>query len=428
MARWTNWARTVEWEPARLVEPGDLEGIVRAVDEARRTRSHLRVIGSGHSFTPLAATSDTLLSLDRYSGLVSVGGACATVRAGTKLADLGPVLADHGVAQENLGDIDEQALAGAVATGTHGTGAGLGSIATQVRGLRVVTGTGDLLAVSEERDPELLEAAVVSLGALGVVTELDIEVVPAYRLRYRTEGRDLDDVLGQIHDLARRHRHFEFFWLPYSGRAQVKVQDITQREATSGLRRWLNETLVENVGLGLISEVARTFPSLAPRIGELEGRMVGSDEGVASSYAVFANRRWNRFNEMEYAVPVEQVTEVLTDLRELLHSRRLPVHFPIEVRFVAADDLWLSPTYGRDCAYVAVHTYREMPFREYFLAAERVLLGHGGRPHWGKVHSLGPTELRERYPRFDDFLALRERMDPERIFLNDYLTRLFGLG
>ncbi len=428
MVRMRNWARTVEWEPVRVVEPAGLEAVVHAVDEVRRRRGRLRVIGSGHSFTPLAVTDDTLLRLDRHRGLVRVGGDRATVRAGTKLAELGPALADHGVAQENLGDIDEQALAGAVATGTHGTGADLGSIATQVTGLRIVTGTGDVLEVSGDDDPDLLAGGVVSLGALGVVAEIQLRVVPAFRLHYRTEGRDLDRVLAEIHDLARRHRHVEFFWLPYSGRAQVKVQDVTDRPPTGGVRRWVNETVVENLGLGAMSEAARTVPRLAPAIGRLQGRLIGSDEGVAASYEVFANRRWNRFNEMEYSVPADRVTAVLVELGRVLHERRLPVHFPIEVRFVAADDLWLSPAYGRDSAYIAIHTYRDMPFREYFLAAEEIFRAHEGRPHWGKVHSLGADQLRDLYPRWDDFLALRQRLDPDGIFLNDHLERLLGAG
>lgn len=423
-----NWSRTVAWTPGRVEAPATLEGIVRTVDDARRAGRRLRPVGAAHSFTPLAATSGVQLSLHRHTGVVAVADGQATVRAGTRLGALGDELARRGVAQENLGDIDAQAVAGAVATGTHGTGAALGSIATQVAGLRLVTADGELLEISRRRRPELLPGAVVSLGLLGVITELTLEVVDAYRLHYRTSGRDLDDVLADLPRLVRRHRHVEFFWLPYSGRVQLKVQDVSDAPPTPRWRRDVSEVVVENVGLGLVSEIARAVPRLAPRASWLAGRLIGRDEGVAPSHRVFANRRWMRFNEMEYSLPAERLVDAIGELRDLLHRRRFPVTFPIEVRFVAADDLWLSPAHRRDSAYVAVHTYKDTAFRDYFLAAEEIFVAHGGRPHWGKVHSLTAADLRARYPRWDDFLRLREEMDPDRMFLNRYLERLLGLG
>lgn len=424
-----NWAGTVRWSPTRCVEPASLREVVAIMRGASAAGETVRPIGSGHSFTPLAATSDVQLVLDRYRGVVGVDrdAGLATVRAGTELHDLGPALAEHGVAQENLGDVDRQTLAGALATGTHGTGARFGTLATQVEGLRLVTPAGEVRELTAEDDPDELAAARVSLGLLGVITEYTLRVEPAYRLRYHHDRRQLDDVLGQIDDLVERHRHFEFFWFPYSPYVMTKAQDRVEEPPRGRLRRDVSEAVLENSALLAVSELARTFPRLSRTVGRLSGRLVGGVEGVDDSHRVFANRRWARFNEMEYSVPRERLVEVLTELRRLIERRRFPIHFPVEVRFVAADDIWLSPAYGRDSAYVAVHAYRGKPSSAYFRAAEEILAGADGRPHWGKVHSLAPDALARRYPRWEDFLGLRERLDPHGTFLNPYLTRLLGL-
>lgn len=423
-----NWARTVSWRPARVGRPASVDDVVAAVDEARRRGEEVRAIGSGHSFTPLVATSGTTLVLDRLSGLVKSEPVerRATLRAGTKLHEVGPLLDRHGLAMENLGDVDRQALAGALLTGTHGTGERLGILATQVVGMRMVTGRGDVIELTEQ-EPELLAAARVSLGLLGIVTDVTLRVVPRFHLRYLAERRSLDDVLADLDRAVSEHRHFEFFWLPHSGYVQAKVHDVTDDPPTSRGWRHANEVVLENVALLTLSEIVRTFPALAPRIGRLSGRLVGRVEGVDVSHRVFANRRWFRFNEMEYNVPRASLPGVLTELRSLIERQRLPVHLPIEVRFVAGDDAWLSPAFARDSAYVAVHTYEGQAFRRYFLAAEEILAAHAGRPHWGKVHSLSPVALRARYPRWDEFLRVRAELDPDGVFLSPYLRGLFGL-
>jgi FAD-linked oxidoreductase len=425
---WRNWSRTVSWHPAQVAAPASLSGVATAVREARRRGDGLRVIGSGHSFTPLVTTAGTTLTLDRLRGLVDADPAArrATLRAGTKLHDVGPLLDRHGIAMENLGDVDRQALAGALLTGTHGTGERFGILATQIAGMRLVTGRGEVLEIAED-DEDLLAAARVSLGLLGVVTDVTLRTVPRFRLRYVAERRRLDDVLDDLDDTVARHRHFEFFWLPHSEHVQAKAQDVTELPPTSAWRQHLNEVLRENVALLSVSEVARTFPGLAPVIGRLSGRLVGHVEGVDACHRVFANRRWFRFNEMEYNLPRAALPGVLAELRSLIERQRLRVHLPVEVRFASGDDIWLSPAFQRDSAYVAVHTYEDQPFRRYFLAAEEIFAAHGGRPHWAKVHSLSPEALRARYPRWEDFLRIRAELDPDGVFLNPYLRRLFGL-
>jgi FAD-linked oxidoreductase len=428
-AEMRNWSRTVSWEPRRVVEPEDVEAVADLVRACRGARRRLRVVGAAHSFTPIAATDDTGVTLDHHQGIVDVDHASgtATVRGGTRLAALGEELFAHGLAQENLGDVDRQSIAGAVATGTHGTGGALGSISTQVVALELVTGTGEVRWLTESADRDLLRAAQVSLGLLGVVTQVTLRVRPAYRLRYLAERRRLDDVLADLDELVGAHRHVEFFWFPYSEHVQLKVQDETDEPLSGRVRSVVSETLRENAALWGVSQIGRTFLGLSPALGRLSGRAVGSVTGVDWSHRVFASRRWARFDEMEYSLPREQLPDALRELRRLIAERRFPVNFPIEVRFVAGDDIWLSPAHGRESAYVAVHVAQGKPSREYFRAAEEILAGRGGRPHWGKVHSLSPAALALRYPHWEDFLALRAELDPDGVFLNDYLATTFGL-
>jgi FAD-linked oxidoreductase len=424
-----NWSGTARWQPSRAVAPPDLESVVRLVDDCRRSARRLRVIGAGHSFTPLVATDDTSVSLREYRGLIGVDrdAGTATVRAGTGLAELGERLWEHGVAQENLGDVDRQAIAGAVATGTHGTGEVFGSISTQVEALRLVTPTGDVLEISPERRSDWLPAAAVSLGLLGVIVELRLRVVPAFHLRYRHEARDLDDLLADLDGFLGGHRHAEFHLLPHGWQTQAKTQDVVDDEPTSRRLRDLNETVIENGVLWLASQATRAVPSLSRAVGRISGRLVGTVEGVDRGHRVFATRRWVRFAEMEYCIPREHLPEALEDIRRTFERERFPVHFPIEVRTVAADGLWLSPSYQRRSAYLAFHVFRGKPHERYFRAMEEIVLAYDGRPHWGKLHTLEGDALRARYPRFDDFLALREELDPDGMLLTPYLERLLGV-
>ena len=427
---WRNWSGSVRFTPRRLARPESIEEVVALVRAARDAGETLRVAGAGHSFTPLAVTEGTLVSLDGFHGLLAADPAAgqATVRAGTRLRALGDALLGHGAAPENLGDIDAQSIAGATSTGTHGTGAALGGLAAQVTGLTLVTGVGDVVECSEKSDPDLLSAARVSLGALGVIVLVTLRVLPAYRLRYRSERMRLDEVVADLDRHLAEHRHFEFYAFPYSPWVQAKWQDPTEEPARDRrLRAFVNDEVMENAAVWTLCAAARAAPRLSARIGKVMGRAVGPYGGVGHAHRVFATPRRVRFNEMEYALPRERLPDVLQEVRATIERRRLRVHFPIEVRFSAGDDIWLSTAYGRDSAYIAVHVFRGMPYRGYFAAMEEIFVRAGGRPQWGKLHSLGAPELRPRYPRWDDVLAARARLDPDGVFLNPHLRHLFGL-
>jgi FAD-linked oxidoreductase len=425
-----NWSGSVRCAPARTVAPTGLDDLVAVVADSARTGRTVRVVGAGHSFTPLVATDDTLVSLEAYQGIEHIDRdrGEVTVRGGTTLARLNADLLAAGLAMENLGDIDAQSIAGAISTGTHGTGAAFGSIATQVTALRLVTPPGTVVDCSNDDKPDLFAAARVSLGTLGIIASVTLRVLPAYRLWYRHEREPVDALLDDLPGLAAAYRHAELYWFPHTPHALVKRQNATDAPADgSGPLARAKELAVENAALGALCGAARAIPASARAIIRTIPRAITPAEGVDHSHEVFATRRLVRFQEMEYAVPRRHGADALRDIRAWLDRHRYPVVLPIEVRFVAADDLWLSPAHDRDVTYLAVHAYQGMPFREYFLAAEEIFRSYDGRPHWGKMHSLSTGALRASYPRFDDFCGVRAATDPDGVFLNGYLRRLLGV-
>jgi FAD-linked oxidoreductase len=365
----------------------------------------------------------SITNADKDSGRVTVG-------AGTDLAKLNAGLASFDLAMANLGDIDKQTIAGAISTGTHGTGARLGGLATQVVALELVTADGSVLNCSAEENPDVFAAARVSAGALGVITSLTLQAVPAFLLRAQEMPLPLAEVLGGFDELADGNDHFEFYWFPHTGLALTKrnnrVAAGVGASPVGRIRGWVDDELLSNRVFELTNRLSVRRPALVPRINQLASRALSAREYVDSSYKVFCSERKVVFRESEYAVPREHVVEVVEQLRAWIDRSGERISFPIEVRVAAADDIWLSTAYGRDTAYVAIHQYHRLAHDKYFDAFERIVSAFGGRPHWGKLHTLGAEQLRERYPRFDDFLAVRDRLDPGRTFANPYSRQVFG--
>lgn len=432
MTQWTNWARTETARPARLHRPRDTAEIARAVTHAAVDGRRVRALGSGHSFNGIAVTDSDAIDLSRWTGIVSADAdtGLVTVRAGTTLRRLNAELAARGLALTNLGDIDAQTVAGAISTGTHGTGARFGGLATQVEGLELVLADGSVVACSPALRPTLFAAARVGLGALGVISTVTLRCEPSYVLSAVERPEPLESVLERFHDLADGTDHFEFYWFPYGRHVLVKRNTREPAGARprplSPARRFIDYTIMENAAFGVLCRVGRAVPRLVPSLGRFASAALSAREYSDTSHRVFTTHRAVRFVESEYAVPRESVLDVLRELRTLVRRLRDPVAFPVEVRVAAADDIWLSTAYGRDSAYVAVHQYAGMPYREYFAAFERIAGEAGGRPHWGKMHGLDAAALRQRYPRFDDFLRLRAEVDPAGVFSNAYLDRVLG--
>lgn len=428
--RWHNWSSSVKSTPREILQPTGLEDLVRLVKNAAREGRHIRVVGAGHSFTPLAQSADILLSLDRMQGIESVDTASnqVTIWGGSRLRRLGNDLLARGLAQENLGDIDTQSIAGAISTGTHGTGITFGTIATQVSGLTLVTASGDILECSAEQHPEIFKAAQTSFGTLGIIVKVVLQAVPARRLHYVVRREPLSQVFAHLERYREENAHFEFYWFPHTEWAQTKCMNLTDEPATSGnLLSTLNKIVLENWVYAGLSEACRLVPPLCQTISNISVAALATVSETNYSHRLFATPRMVKFQEMEYNLPLEHFQTVLEQVKASIQEHRTHVHFPVECRFVKGDDIWLSPAFQRDSAYIAVHMYKGMPYTAYFRQCEAIYQNYQGRPHWGKIHTLDHRTLAQRYPRWRDFLRTREQLDPQGLFLNDYLHTMLGI-
>ena len=426
--KWSNWSGNVRCEPAEIKQPRTEQDVAQVVTAAKKAGRTVRVAGSGHSYSPIAGTDGTLISLERLRGIehVDTERREVTIRAGTHLREIGDPLWERGFAMRNLGDTDAQALAGAVATATHGSGITLGSLSSQVVGLTLVTAAGELVGCSEEKEPELFRAARVGLGCFGVVTRVRLRVEPRYRLLMNTKTEDLDTVLEEI-DERLKHRHFEFWYWPDTEKAVSRTSDITDAPITeNALERFFKRVVVENAGLWVMSSIARLVPAWADDVNRLEARLSPAEARVDRVYRLLATPRYVKLLETEYSVPAEDGPSCLREVKEWLDRREVPVSFPIEYRYVAAEDSYLSPYFGRDSALVDLQQFKGMRYREYFEAGEEIFKRYGGRPHWGKLHSRVAEELRPLYPMWDRFQEQRAKWDPDGVFANDYVRRVLG--
>lgn len=426
---WSNWAGNVT-DRATLRCPRTPEEVAEEVRSAAGEGRRIRPVGSGHSFTPIAQADDLRLDLRHLSGILSADRATGRVRvlAGTPLRVLNQALDLLGLAMPNLGDIDAQTVAGATSTGTHGTGATLPGLAGAIAGLRLVTPDGAARWV-DESEPDLFAAARVGLGALGIITEIELACLPAYRLRAVERPDALDAVLPRIQEHFDAHRHFEMYWFPGTRRVQTKANDLVADDVQEPLAEWrrrLDDEFLSNTFFGAAQRVITRVPRTVLPFNEVAARALSARTYTAPSHEVFVTPRSVRFVESEYAVPREAVADVLTDLAAWVERRREPISFPVEVRVAAPDDMWLSTGYGRANAYVAVHQFTRGDHRAYFAAFEEIVAAHAGRPHWGKMHTLDAAELSVLYPRHGDFVALRDRLDPDRVLTNAYLDRVLG--
>jgi L-gulono-1,4-lactone dehydrogenase len=429
---WQNWAGTATADPARRHWPRSTEEIADAVTAAARDGLTVRALGSGHSFTPAAATSGAALELSGWTGIVGadLDSGLVTVRSGTTIRDLNAALGTLGLAMANLGDIDAQTVSGAISTGTHGTGAGLGGIATQVAALELVLADGSVVSCSADSRPDLFSATRVSLGALGVLSTVTLQCVPAFTLAADERPVPLDEVLTRFGEFAADNDHFEFYWFPYGKNALVKRNNrISQGDDPPPMpdwRRFFEYEVMENALFGALCRTGRAVPATIKPLNRLAAASLSKRSYSALSHQVFVTPRRVRFVESEYAVPRESLLDVLAEFRVGVAMLADPVMFPVEVRVAAADDIWLSTAYGRDSAYVAIHQYIGLPYAEYFRLFESIAISAGGRPHWGKLHTRDADYLGQAYPRFADFLRVRDETDPERRFANPYLEQVFG--
>ncbi|WP_406506049.1 D-arabinono-1,4-lactone oxidase [Streptomyces sp. NBC_00212] len=427
---WRNWAGNITARPAREVSPASAAELAEAVRRAAEDGLTVKAVGTGHSFTAAAATDGVLIRPDLLTGIREIDRAAmtVTVEAGTPLKRLNAALAREGLSLTNMGDIMEQTVAGATSTGTHGTGRDSASIAAQIKGLELVTADGSLLTCSEKENPEVFAAARIGLGALGVVTAITFAVEPVFLLTAREEPMAFDKVTAEFDELFAENEHFEFYWFPHTGNCNTKRNNRSAGPASppGRLSGWIEDELMSNGLFQVVCSLGRAVPATIPSIAKVSSRALSARTYTDIPYKVFTSPRRVRFVEMEYALPREAVVGALREVKALVERSPLRVSFPVEVRTAPADDIALSTASGRETAYIAVHMYKGTPYQAYFTAVERIMAAHAGRPHWGKVHTRDAAYFAEVYPRFAEFTALRDRLDPERRFANAYLRRVLG--
>jgi len=427
---WTNWTGDQTCSPAKIVRPTSLEEVTGALRLARERDSTLRVAGAGHSFTETVLTNGILVSLDRMNRVLEIDRDSGRVRveAGITLRALSERLDSVGLALPNLGDIDVQSLAGATATATHGTGIRLPNLSAGIVSMELALEDGSIVEMSEESDADAWRAGRVSIGALGIVTAITMKTVPAFNLHAVDRPQPLPEVLENLDELVESNDHFEFYNFPYSDIALTRVNNRVQGppQPRSHTKAWIDDVLVVNHLLALVCRTGRRLPWVIPHLNRLAPRLAGTSERVDRSYLVFSSRRDVRFTEMEYALPRAHAEAAVRAVREIVERDELSVPLPLEVRFGAADDAWLSPAYGRETCYVAVHMFEGMAWDRYFRSVEAAMCDLGGRPHWGKRHAQNAASLATIYPEWGRYASVRARLDPQGRFTNPYVDRVLG--
>ncbi|QYX77072.1 D-arabinono-1,4-lactone oxidase [Streptomyces akebiae] len=427
---WRNWAGNVTARPVREVTPATVEELAAAVRQAAEDDLRVKAVGTGHSFTAAAATDGVLIRPQLLTGIRKIDreAMTVTVAAGTPLKRLNLALAREGLSLTNMGDIMEQTVSGATSTGTHGTGRDSASIAAQIRGLELVTADGSVLTCSATENPDVFAAARVGIGALGIVTAITFAVEPIFLLTAREEPMPFERVLAEFDQLHAENEHFEFYWFPHTGNTNTKRNNRSAgpEKPVPQLNSWFEDEFLSNGVFQVANWVGQAVPATIPTIAQISSRALSARTYTDIPYKVFTSPRRVRFVEMEFAVPREAVVDTLRELKAMVDRSKLRVSFPVEVRTAPADDITLSTASGRESAYVAVHMFKGTPYQAYFTAAERIFTAHEGRPHWGKVHTRDTDYFAKVYPRFGEFTALRDRLDPQRRFQNDYLRRVLG--
>ncbi len=426
MSTWQNWAGNVSNSPERIARPASTNEVISLV----QANALVKAVGASHSFTAIAQADGVQLKLDRMNQVLAADRDTGLVRvqAGISLRDLNRRLDALGLALANLGDVDPQSIAGATSTGTHGTGAKLFGIAKSIVSLQLVTAAGQVLEIDSGH--AFFNAARVGLGALGIVTEVTLQCVPAFLLHAREEPMSLAAVVADLDSLADENDHFEFFFFPHTDKALTKRNNrVPAGTAKSPLPKWrhkVDDEFLSNTVYEQIQRLGAKRPGLVPTMNSISGSLLGAREYTDSSHKVFISPRDVRFREAEFALPRAAAAEAIRQMRSWFKDTDERVSFPVEVRFAAADDIWLSTGHERDNVYLAVHQFHRMDHTRYFGVMQDIFTAHEGRPHWGKMHTLGPDYLRTVYSRFDDFRAVRDELDPERKFTNDYLTQVLG--
>ncbi|WP_019930504.1 D-arabinono-1,4-lactone oxidase [Nocardia sp. BMG111209] len=425
---WVNWAGDQQCAPAAVAAPGSPDEVAAALAAAAAAGHTVRVAGAGHSFNDTVLTDGTLLRMSNLDRIrhVDTDTGLVRVEAGATLNAISTRLHPFGLAFPNLGDIDVQSVAGATATGTHGTGGTLRNISAALHSVELMLADGSRVELNERTDPDGWRAARVNLGALGVVTAVTLQLVPSFVLEGIERPVPFAEVLADLDEFVDGNEHFEFYMFAHSPLAMTKRNNRVAgpEQPRPEVVDWFADIAMSNYTFDGLCRLTRRRPQLIPWVQRLAAYAGSYRRQVDRSYRVFASPRLFRFTEMEYAIPREHAAAALREIKEI--GTRFDSPMPTEVRFVAPDDAFLSPAGGRETCYIAVHQYRGMAWEPYFRACEAVFDRYQGRPHWGKRHFQTAETLRDRYPEWDRFQQVRRRLDPEGRFANPYVTRVLG--
>jgi len=427
--RWSNWAGNQQTGTVLFSKPQTESELQQVVQSAQADGRRVKAVGSGHSFTAIAVSEEVLVDLSDYDEIIAIDkmNQTVTVQSGIQLSKLNQALYENSLAMQNLGDIAYQTIAGAISTSTHGTGAKFTGIANQVVALRVVLADSSIVECSANVNAQLFSCARVGLGALGLISTVTLKVVPAFNLSVIEEPMRVDDVLQNLDLHVDSNDHFEFFWVPHTGWALTKRNNRNNLpiEPMSKMSHWYSKTLMENYAFGAVCMLGKARPSLIPKLAKALPSS-GRNEYSDASHKVFASKRIIKFYEMEYAIPREACAEALNRVRRMVTDSGFFLNFPVEVRFTAPDEIPLSTASNRESAYIAVHIYKGMNYVPYFTEVESIMNSYQGRPHWGKLHFQSAATLASRYPQWDVFQAVRNQVDPQRMFSNKYLETVLG--
>lgn len=417
--KWNNWSGFQHSQPEHILKPSSIDELKNIVQNHHK----IRVVGAGHSFTPLVCTDATLLSLDHFSGVENVNTALtqANIWSGTRLFNLDQYLEPIQQSLIQQGDIDQQSLAGAVSTGTHGTGLNLHCISAYVEAFELLTASGDILTCSRQDNPNIFEAGRVSLGSLGILTKITMQNKPRYKLKEHVRLCSVKEFFENIDLWKTQHRHIECFAFSHADQLILKTLDITDEDIQPRKLSWPSEDAL----LTICCSLTKSFPALNPKLQKLLGVFIKPTTFVDWSSQIFPTPRETKFNEMEYQIPVESGMECLEAVLTALKNAKAQTFFPVEFRFVKGDDIWLSPFYQQDSISISVHQYHKQAPNQLFDEIEPIFQHYRGRPHWGKMHNMGASQLQALYPKWDDFMQLRAQLDPTQKFLNPYLEKLF---
>ena len=429
MPSWKNWAGNQQSKPFRIERPASESEVVEIIRQAVLNKQRVKVVGSGHSFTGIAVPDEVMIDLTRLNQVRSVdhSGGLITVQAGIVLSDLNAQLELHQLSMPNLGDVTYQTLAGALSTSTHGTGLQRTGLAAQIRAFKMVSASGEVLVCSPLENAEIFHCGRVSLGALGVITEVTLNVVPAFNLRAVEQPMRISDVLDNYSQIIEENDFFEFYWVPHTKWALTKANNVSSDASDSPGRfaTWYNKMFLENYAFGVLCRIGRLFPTLIPKLATIlpsSGRV----EYVNVSHRIFSSKRLVKFYEMEYSISLDSLVPALREVMHMVDDRGFRISFPVEVRCTGSDDIPFSTSTGRRSAYIAVHMFKGSEYGEYFSAVEAILRKYEGRPHWGKIHNLNANDISSLYPEYQRFIEVRNQLDPEGVFTNDYLRRVLG--